>query len=201
MDKKVILIGGFHEIIELCEEIGCTILGIIDNNLKNKYLGYNIIGTDNDAANLYDVYGNVPLVITPDSPLLRKKLFIKYSNIGYEFVTIISPKAIISKSSTIGIGAIIQSGVNISSFSRIGNFVKLNMNSNIMHDTVIGDFTTIAPNAVVLGRINIGMQSYIGANSTILPEIEIGDNAIVGAGAVVTKNVISDSIVKGIPAK
>lgn len=201
MDKKIIVVGGFHEIIELCEELNYSIIGIIDNNLKNTYLGYPILGMDNDALILFEKYRNIPLVITPDSPSIRKKLFFYYSNIGFSFETIISSYAKISKSSSIGKGTIIQHGVNVSSFAHIGNFVKLNIGCNIMHDCCINDFVTIAPNAVVLGRINIGECSYIGSNSTILPEKTVGDNVIVGAGSVVTKNIGSNLTIKGVPAK
>jgi acetyltransferase-like isoleucine patch superfamily enzyme len=41
----------------------------------------------------------------------------------------------------------------------------------------------------------------IGSSSTIMCGITIGENAIVGAGAVVTKDVPSNSIVVGVPAK
>ncbi len=41
----------------------------------------------------------------------------------------------------------------------------------------------------------------IGANATILSSLAIGENALVGAGAVVTKDVPSDTIVVGNPAK
>lgn len=41
----------------------------------------------------------------------------------------------------------------------------------------------------------------IGANSTILPGITIGENAMVGAGAVVTKDVPTNAIVVGNPAR
>ena len=41
----------------------------------------------------------------------------------------------------------------------------------------------------------------IGSSSTILCGITIGENAIVGAGAVVTKDVPSNTIVAGVPAK
>ena len=201
MDKKVILIGGFHEIIELCEEANFEVVGIIDNNIIGSYLGYPIIGTDDEAQLLFNEYGKIPLIITPDYPLLREKLVCKYSVIGYKFKTLISPQSKISKYANIGNGTVIQSGVNVSSFSTIGDFVKLNVNCNIMHDTIIEEYATIAPNSVVLGRVKIGKKSYIGANSTILPEIQIDDNVMVGAGAVVTKNVISNSIIKGVPAK
>jgi acetyltransferase-like isoleucine patch superfamily enzyme len=41
----------------------------------------------------------------------------------------------------------------------------------------------------------------IGSGVTILANVTIGENAIVGAGSVVTKNVPSDSVVAGNPAK
>jgi len=41
----------------------------------------------------------------------------------------------------------------------------------------------------------------IGTNATILCGVTIGENAIVGAGSVVTKDVASNTIVAGIPAK
>ena len=33
MDKDVILVGGFHEVIELCEKAGYNIVGIIDSGI------------------------------------------------------------------------------------------------------------------------------------------------------------------------
>ena len=53
----------------------------------------------------------------------------------------------------------------------------------------------------IAGLVNIGNYSTIGTNATILPKLQIGENVYVGAGAVVTKNVESNSIVAGIPAK
>jgi acetyltransferase-like isoleucine patch superfamily enzyme len=41
----------------------------------------------------------------------------------------------------------------------------------------------------------------IGTNSTILPGLTIGENAQVGAGSVVTKNVMANTVVAGVPSK
>lgn len=49
--------------------------------------------------------------------------------------------------------------------------------------------------------VHIGKNVWIGANAAILPGVSIGDNAIVAAGAVVAKDVPSDVIVGGVPAK
>ncbi len=43
--------------------------------------------------------------------------------------------------------------------------------------------------------------SSIGSSSTIMCGVTIGENAIVGAGSVVTKDVPSNSVVAGVPAK
>lgn len=51
------------------------------------------------------------------------------------------------------------------------------------------------------GKVKIGNNVFIGMNSTILKGVTIGDNVIIGAGAVVTKNVPSDCVVAGNPAK
>lgn len=200
--KQVILIGAFHEMIELCEESGFEIVGLIDNSIKaSDYYGYPVLGTDEDAAALHKDYPLCSVVITPDSPAIRKRLALQYVSLGFGFATVIHPSARVSKSARIGQGSVIQSGVNVSSNSRIGSFCKLNVNANIMHDNEIGDYATVAPNAVLLGYVTLEEGAYIGANSTVLPNVTIGNNSVVGAGAVVVQNVQSDCTVIGVPAK
>jgi acetyltransferase-like isoleucine patch superfamily enzyme len=47
----------------------------------------------------------------------------------------------------------------------------------------------------------IGKRCFIGANAIIMPGIIVGDETIVGSGAIVTKDVPSNTIVVGNPAK
>ena len=49
--------------------------------------------------------------------------------------------------------------------------------------------------------ILIRRNAWIGAGATILPGVTIGENSVVAAGAVVSKNVPSNTVVGGIPAK
>lgn len=204
MDKKVVLVGGFHEIIELCEDNDIEILGIIDNNIvEDTYWGYPIIGTDNDASILFEKeYKNIPVLITPDIPHIRYQLYNYYKiKIGCKVASLISKDTYISRSVKIGEGTIIQRGVNISSNIIIGKMVKINTNVNMMHDCLLDDYVTVAPNSVLLGKVKIGAFTYIGANSTLLPMMVVGENVIIGAGSVVTKPVQSNITIKGNPAK
>lgn len=200
-NKDIILVGGFHEIIELCENCNKRIVGIIDNKLKDRYLGYRILGNDKMASSLHKEFGNVPIIVTPDIPELRKKLVGYYLDIGFRFCNLIHPNANVSKYANIGEGVVIQNGVNISANVIIEDFVKVNTYANIMHDSRIEKYTTIAPNAVILGGVKISELCYIGSNSTILPEIKIGKKTIIGAGAVVTKDIPQNLVVAGIPAR
>lgn len=52
-----------------------------------------------------------------------------------------------------------------------------------------------------LKSVTIKRNAWIGANATILPGVTIGENSIVAAGAVVTKDVPSNTIVGGVPAR
>ena len=201
MDKVAILVGGFHEMLELCEDAGVKVLGIIDSKLTGEYYGVPVIGKDEDALSVKERFEDVPLVITPDSPLVRKKLWEHYRQFGFRFMTLVSPKANVSRYSSIGEGTVIQALVNVSAGTRVGAFVKLNTGSNIMHDNLVGDFATVAPGAVSLGRVCIGESAYLGANCTVLPDKKVGEGAVIGAGAVVTHDVLPGTVVKGIPAK
>lgn len=108
----------------------------------------------------------------------------------------------------------------------IGNDVKLSSPVLWAHKNIkIGNHVSIGANTIVmdsdahaLGYINrrnidsdmkskidkdivIGDDILIGVNCIILKGVHIGDRSIVGAGSVVTKDVPSDTIVAGNPAK
>lgn len=51
------------------------------------------------------------------------------------------------------------------------------------------------------GEVVIGNNVWIGDKVTILGGVHIGDNVIIAANAVVTKDVLSNSVVAGVPAK
>tara|TARA_B100000780_G_C21119327_1_gene453246 strand:- start:2817 stop:3287 length:471 start_codon:yes stop_codon:yes gene_type:complete len=80
----------------------------------------------------------------------------------------------------------------------------------------IGENTLVAGGVTILShdhckRVNnnqpflidtfIGRNCFIAIGAIILPGVKIGDEVIVGAGAVVTKDVPSNSVVAGNPAK
>lgn len=51
------------------------------------------------------------------------------------------------------------------------------------------------------GKVKIGNNVWLGENVSILKGVTIGDNVIIGLGAVVVKDIPSNSIAVGVPAK
>lgn len=58
-----------------------------------------------------------------------------------------------------------------------------------------------APYVTVAAPITIGDDVWLGAGVIVLPGVRIGDRVTVGAGSVVTRDVPSDTLVVGAPAR
>lgn len=52
-----------------------------------------------------------------------------------------------------------------------------------------------------IGCIEIGDNVFIGADAKILYDVKVGDNVVIAAGALVNKDVPSNSVVGGVPAR
>jgi len=52
-----------------------------------------------------------------------------------------------------------------------------------------------------IGKVVIGDDVFIGQNSIILPNVTIGNRVIIGAGSIVTKDIPSNSVAVGNPAR
>ena len=114
---------------------------------------------------------------------------------------------------TIGENSFIGPFVEIQERSKIGNNTRISSHSFICSGVEIGDNCFIAHGVMftndkfteekdnwVERETVVGNNVRISSNSTILP-VKIGDYVVIGAGSVVTKDVPSNTVIKGNPAK
>lgn len=96
----------------------------------------------------------------------------------------------------------------------IGRGVKISLNAKLdktnPKGVFIGNDTYIAFDAAILAHdmsrlvhrdVRIGERCFVGARSIVLPGVSVGDEVVIAAGSVVTKDVPSNSLVAGNPAK
>lgn len=132
--------------------------------------------------------------------------------IGDDFKT--GHRVVIRENTRIGSKIVIGTGTVIDGNVEIGDRVKIESHVYIPTHTKIGSDVFIGPNVVMTNdkypqRLRDQYESKgpiiedsvsIGANSTILPGVRIGEGSFVAAGSVVTKDVPSWKLVKGLPS-
>lgn len=88
------------------------------------------------------------------------------------------------------------------------NSVEIGENCYITRDCIILDHTQDKQGGplklwgkIEYGNVRIGNNVFIGVKSVIMPGVTIGDNVIIGAMSLVTKDIPSNVIAFGQPAK
>ncbi len=71
----------------------------------------------------------------------------------------------------------------------------------INHDGGTLPLRKIVPDLEITKEIKIGNDVYLGIDTIIMPGVIIGNNVIVGARSIVTKNLESNGVYTGTPAK
>lgn len=124
-------------------------------------------------------------------------------NCRVEYGAIIRDQVILKNNCIIMMGAVINKG------AIIGENTMIDMNAVIGSNAIIKDNCHVGAGAIISGNMEpssskeviIEDNCFIGANSVILSGIHIGKNSIIGAGAIVTKDVPSNVVCYGNPAK
>lgn len=84
---------------------------------------------------------------------------------------------------------------------KIGDHVSITSSYFVNHDGGVWVLRDEFPTIDVVKPICIGNNVFIGSQCIIMPGVNVGDNVVIGAGSVVTKNLKSNGVYAGVPAK
>ena len=104
---------------------------------------------------------------------------------------------LIGDNTRIGIHCTVIGPVTIGSHVNLAQGITVTALNHNFEDTT----KRIDEQGVSTRPVVIGDDVWIGANAVILPGVTIGHHSVVAAGAVVTKDVPSNTVVGGVPAK
>jgi sugar O-acyltransferase (sialic acid O-acetyltransferase NeuD family) len=172
------------------------------DNVDQRIHGLDVLSLANARAR----FPEAQVVVAVGDPQLRRMLVDRAASVGFDFATLVHPRAIVSHWCTLGEGTIVSPGCTLSSDVLVGRHVQMNVYVTVGHNSIIGEFASIESGAHISGWVSVGAGSYIGAGAVILQgsdqaPLAIGDGAIIGAGACVTKPVGPGLTVVGVPAR
>lgn len=166
--KRLIIIGAGGHAKVVCENArinGYEIVGILDDLKEGIFCGARIIGKIDRCTEYKD---DCLFVVAIGDNVKREEICLRYD---LNFITLIHPEAVVSKSARLGEGTVVMAGAVINADSMIGKHCIINSNATVEHDCSVGDFVHIAYGAVLSG----GAKANKG--------ITVGANAVVGIGA------------------
>ncbi|MFP7232818.1 acetyltransferase [Bacillus subtilis] len=118
-----------------------------------------------------------------------------------DFITLIHPSAIVSKSAVIGEGTVIMAGAIIQADARIGAHCIINTGAVAEHDNQIGDYVHLSPRVTLSGAVAVQEGAHVGTGAAVIPQLTIGSWSIVGAGSAVIRSIPDRVTAAGAPAR
>ena len=206
--KSVIIGAGTYGEVYLAylQEAGIEIVGFLDDDSKyinQKVCGIPVLGGFDFLACLKDEY-DVEAVYCPlGNNKLRVEILKLALSLGYEVPNFIHSTVVLSPNVKIGDkGIYILPKTVIMPWCNIHDFVMMSVNSVVSHHTILEEGVFLSFGVNFGASIIAHKYAYIGISATIMTGVhELGENCLIGAGAVVIKDVPTNAVMAGIPAK
>ncbi len=112
---------------------------------------------------------------------------------------IIAHSAVVSQSTSLGVGISIMANVVVNAKAILGDGVILNTSCSVDHDCNIASGVHISPGAHLAGHVSVGICSWVGIGSAIIQGKSSGHDSIIGAGSAVISDIPNDVTVVGVP--
>lgn len=143
----------------------------------------------------------IEISIAIGEPEIRKMIYKKVAEKGYNLATLIHPQVYIPENTEVLPGATICVYSFVSCNVKIGTNVYIQPQTLIGHDCTIEDHSVISPSAALAGGCFVGKCSYVGMGVRTKEKTKIGSSSIIGMGSIVLNDIQDNVIAIGNPAR
>jgi sugar O-acyltransferase (sialic acid O-acetyltransferase NeuD family) len=179
---------------------GYEVRHFVDRNEKGSdLLGYRILGDVAELENIDDFSYAIAVGDNAARETVYKELVATRPNL--HFPPLVHSSAVVSFFSEIGDGTVVMPKAVVGPNSRVGRFCLINTQASIDHDCVMRDYSSLAPAAATGGTVRIGLRSAVSIGATIKHGLTIGDDSVVGANSYLNKDLPSNQVAYGNPAR
>lgn len=137
----------------------------------------------------------------PDNYVSRRIIVERLGLEDERYATVVHPTASVGRSCRVGAGTVLLAHVALTASVTVGRHVAVMPQVVLTHDVTVEDWATLGSGVRVGGGARVGSGAYIGAAASLRERVAVGARAMVGMSAVVTRDVPSERLWYGAPAR
>jgi len=144
------------------------------------------------------------LVLTtgrPDNYVSRRLIAERLGFDDDRYATIVHPTATVGVTCRVAAGSVLLAHADLTANVVVGRHVAVMPQVVLPHDVRVDDYATLASGVRLGGACHVAEEAYIGAAACLRERITIGARAMVGMGSLVTRDVPSERLWLGSPAR
>lgn len=200
--QPLIIFGSGPHAQEMAEIVGYinrvaptwNLLGFLVADTQAEWVGKilnggNVLGTVGDVARFSDAMF-VPEYNACPAGFPHERL-----------TSLVAPNVFVSATARVGRGCVIYPNCFVGLNAVLGDCCFVLSGSIINHDDVLEDNVTLTSGVSIAGEVHVEAGCYLGQSCTIRQKLHISKNSLIGMGAVVTKDVLPNSVMVGNPAR
>lgn len=191
MNKTRLLVVGAgghgRSLAEAAELTGqFTVVGFLDDTLPagETVLGVPVLGPVASMAQHRAAADQAMVAIGNNA--VREKLMLQLAAVGFEWATVVHPRAIVSPSVVLGAGSAVMAGAIVGTEARLGVGAIVNCGAVVDHHATVEDFGHLGVNASMAGGTVLGRGAWMQAGSALGYGVKVaaGEVLLPGTGRV-----------------
>lgn len=198
--------GGLgRELVALAEVTGeWDVVGFLDDNREIHGAirgGFPVLGGAEWLSGEGAQVDGLRVALGVGAPALRRRLGRRVLDAGGTLATLVHPSVLPGARVKVEPGAVVNVGCTLTVDIQVGSGSLVNPQCALGHDVVIGEYAVLSPGVCLSGMVEVLEGAEVGTGAVVLPGVTVGAWSVVGAGAVVHRDVPSNTVVAGVPAR
>lgn len=124
------------------------------------------------------------VIVAIGNNVVREQLMLQLEHVGFEFATVVHPRAFVSPTSELGKGSVVMAGAIVGTQAYLGKGTIVNCGAVVDHQATVDDFGHLGVNASMAGAAVLGRGAWLQAGAVLGYGVKTPAGAVLPAGQV-----------------